>query len=109
MKTFILVALALACRLVTTGPVLAADPPKAKSAAFDSAAVKIAYSEAGEGAPVILIHGLYSSAEMNWVLPGIFKQLAEHYHVIALDRRGHGKSDKPTEEDAYGQPMVADV
>jgi len=35
--------------------------------------------------------------------------LAKKYHVIALDLRGHGQSDKPTAEDAYGQPMVDDI
>jgi len=76
---------------------------------FDSAGVKIAYVVAGEGQPVILVHGLYSSAAMNWELPGTFKMLAEHYHVIAFDLRGHGRSDKPTDDDAYGQPMVEDI
>jgi pimeloyl-ACP methyl ester carboxylesterase len=76
---------------------------------FDSAGVKIAYDVAGKGQPVILIHGLYSSAAMNWELPGTFSMLAEHYQVIALDLRGHGRSDKPTDDAAYGQPMVDDI
>ncbi|HVT88125.1 MAG TPA: alpha/beta fold hydrolase [Tepidisphaeraceae bacterium] len=76
---------------------------------FGSAGVKISYIEAGKGEPVILVHGLYSSAQMNWTAPGTFKQLAEHFHVIALDLRGHGNSGKPTSEDAYGQPMVEDI
>ena len=80
-----------------------------ESGSFDSAGVKIAYVTAGQGDPVILVHGLYSSAAMNWELPGTFELLAQHYHVVALDLRGHGQSDKPTEEAAYGQPMVDDV
>src|SRR5438105_4735903 len=76
---------------------------------FDSAGVKIAYIESGKGEDVILVHGLYSSAQMNWVMPGIFKRLAEKYRVVALDLRGHGDSDKPDAEDAYGQPMVDDI
>jgi pimeloyl-ACP methyl ester carboxylesterase len=86
-----------------------ADDRAPRSGSFDSAGVKIAYVEAGAGEPVVLVHGLYSSAMMNWVAPGTFKLLAEHYHVIALDLRGHGNSDKPTAEDAYGQPMVDDI
>ena len=70
---------------------------------------QIAYLDAGAGPPVILVHGLYSSAEMNWVLPGIFKKIAEKNRVVALDLRGHGNSDKPTDDASYGQPMVDDI
>jgi esterase/lipase len=80
-----------------------------QSGTFDSNGVKIAYIVAGQGEPVVLVHGLDSSAAMNWQLPGIFEMLAEKYRVAALDLRGHGKSDKPTEESAYGEPMVDDV
>ncbi len=76
---------------------------------FDSAGVKIHYTVEGKGEPVILIHGLYSSAMMNWGLPGITADLARNYQVIALDCRGHGQSDKPTAEGSYGVQMVEDV
>src|ERR1700683_2689294 len=78
-----------------------APNPPLQSDTFDSAGVKIAYVSAGPGQPVILVHGLYSSAEMNWQLPGTFNQLAQHYHVIAFDLRGHGKSDKPVDDASY--------
>src|SRR5262245_35470453 len=94
---------------ISSAPGLAASAADVAPHTFDSAGVRIAYVEAGSGEPVVLVHGLYSSAEMNWVLPGTFARLAEHRHVIALDLRGHGRSDKPTAEDAYGQPMVEDV
>lgn len=47
----------------------------------------------GEGTPLVMLHGLggnhlYWQHEMN--------QLKDHYQVIALDSRGHGKSDKPS-------------
>lgn len=76
---------------------------------FDSDGVKIAYVTAGKGDPVILVHGLYSSAAMNWEAPGIFDMLAKHYYVVALDLRGHGNSDKPADAAAYGQPMADDI
>jgi pimeloyl-ACP methyl ester carboxylesterase len=76
---------------------------------FDSAGVKIHYTVAGQGEPVILIHGLTSSARMNWTLPGTTAALAKHYRVIALDCRGHGQSGKPETEGAYGTNMVEDV
>lgn len=44
------------------------------------------------GEPVILLHGLGDHA-LGWLLVG--NQLANNYHPIALDMRGHGESDKP--------------
>jgi len=83
-------------------PVLHADD-------FKSGDVKIHYIVQGNGTPVVLIHGLLSSAQMNWTLPGATALVAQHHQVIALDCRGHGNSDKPLEESAYGVPMVEDV
>jgi pimeloyl-ACP methyl ester carboxylesterase len=71
--------------------------------------VKIAYFVEGEGEPVVLIHGWLSSAAINWVLPGTSALLAKDCQVIALDVRGHGLSDKPTNEDAYGVELVEDI
>jgi pimeloyl-ACP methyl ester carboxylesterase len=76
---------------------------------FNSNGVKIHYTVAGKGDPVILIHGLFGSAKTNWELPGVTAELAKHYQVIALDCRGHGQSDKPEAEGAYGTNMVEDV
>jgi pimeloyl-ACP methyl ester carboxylesterase len=56
-----------------------------------------------------LIHGLLSSAQMNWTLPGITAAVAKNHKVIALDCRGHGSSGKPVDETAYGVPMAEDV
>ena len=75
---------------------------------FLSNGVKIHYIMEGEGEPVLLIHGFSASAMMNWVLPGVFANLAKHYHVIALDNRGHGGSGKPHEVEKYGPEMVED-
>jgi pimeloyl-ACP methyl ester carboxylesterase len=86
---------------------LAASPPQQGN--FLSNGVKIHYISAGEGEPVVLIHGFCANAYNNWVLPGIFDKLAKHYHVIAIDNRGHGASGKPHEVDKYGMEMVEDV
>ncbi len=80
-----------------------------KSDFFEVEGVKIHYISAGEGQPVVLVHGLFSSAEMNWRLPGIFGELAKNFHVIAIDLPGHGLSDKPNSKAAYGQQLVEDV
>ncbi len=76
---------------------------------FDSKGVKIHYVVEGKGEPVVLIHGLTSSAAMNWELPGTVRLLSPKYQVIAFDCRGHGQSGKPTGEDQYGVEMVEDV
>jgi pimeloyl-ACP methyl ester carboxylesterase len=85
----------------------AAGLPKTQT--FDSGGVKIAYSVNGQGEPVVLIHGWLSSAGVNWALPGTTARLAKDFQVVALDLRGHGQSDKPTEEEAYGPELAEDV
>ncbi len=76
---------------------------------FDAKGVKIHYLVDGTGEPVILIHGLDSSAKLNWELPGIIDGVAVDHRVIALDLPGYGQSDKPSDPGAYGQQWVADV
>lgn len=76
---------------------------------FTSAGVKIFYTAEGSGTPVVLIHGLHSSGAMNWTMPGITAELAKTHRVIAMDCRGHGKSDKPGTDAAYGEAMAEDV
>lgn len=90
------------CLLAT--PLFAAEPKS-----FESDGVKIHFVEAGEGEPVILIHGFIASAQTNWIAPGVFDALAEDYHVIALDNRGHGQSGKPHDPASYGSQMAKDV
>lgn len=76
---------------------------------FDSDGVKIHYIVEGKGEPVVLIHGFAASIQQNWGAPGVVKALAEGYQVIALDNRGHGQSDKPHGNAAYGLKMNDDV
>ena len=76
---------------------------------FDSNGVTIRYIVEGKGEPVVLIHGFTSNLEANWGFPGTIKALAGKYRVIALDCRGHGKSDKPHDPKKYGKEMGEDV
>jgi pimeloyl-ACP methyl ester carboxylesterase len=76
---------------------------------FEASGVKVHYLVQGKGEPVVLIHGLYSSADINWQKPGIMAALAKDHQVIALDMPGHGASDKPEKDEAYGQQMADDV
>ena len=76
---------------------------------FDSAGVKIRYIEAGQGDPVILLHGYTDDIQGQWVRTGIFPALARGYRTIALDARGHGLSGKPHDRSAYGPEMGYDI
>jgi pimeloyl-ACP methyl ester carboxylesterase len=75
---------------------------------FDSAGAKIRYTIAGQGEPVLLIHGFLVNIESNWAIPGAIKELSSNFQVIAIDNRGHGKSGKPHDPKAYGIQMVED-
>jgi pimeloyl-ACP methyl ester carboxylesterase len=97
-------ALGLACSLLILPGVL-----RAEERSFDSNGVKIHYLVEGEGEPVLLIHGFIANKELQWAVPGIIKALAKDHRVIALDNRGHGKSDKPTDPRKYGTEMVEDA
>ncbi len=76
---------------------------------FTSNGVKINYAVKGKGEPVILIHGWLSSGWVNWDLPGITDALAKNYQVVRIDMPGHGSSDKPTDEKAYGPELVEHI
>src|SRR5689334_14753679 len=76
---------------------------------FDSAGVRIRYVEGGTGEPVVLVHSYTGDLEDQWVRTGIFGALEGSYRVIAFDARGHGESDKPHDDDAYGVQMAWDI
>lgn len=73
--------------------------------------IKLHFEEEGGGSPVVLLHGLSSSTQGNWIDPGIWSKLvASGRRVIGLDARGHGQSDKPHDPAAYAHDaMVRDT
>jgi pimeloyl-ACP methyl ester carboxylesterase len=75
----------------------------------DSAGVPLRYVTAGEGEPVVLAHSYSSDLEHQWVRTGVLEALSAHFRVIAFDQRGHGKSGKPHEPQAYGREMALDI
>src|SRR5205814_2372095 len=76
---------------------------------FNSNGVQIRYVEQGSGEPIILVHGFSTDIERSWIETGVFGNLARDYRVIAMNLRGHGKSDKPHDPSAYGEEMARDV
>ena len=55
--------------------------------------IELYYELNGRGDPLLLIHGLGSSAR-DWDLQVEF--FSKHYTVVTVDLRGHGKSDHPS-------------
>jgi pimeloyl-ACP methyl ester carboxylesterase len=69
-------------------------------ASFDG--TRLAIHTEGEGRPVLLLHGLFSSAQMNWIKWGHGARLATAgFKAIMLDFRVHGQSEAPREASAY--------
>jgi pimeloyl-ACP methyl ester carboxylesterase len=100
-KLLFLLSLSVSCYAFNSRP--------ASAQTFDANGVKLHYIVEGKGQPVVLIHGLQSSIRMNWQMPGVISMLSKNYQVIALDLPGHGESDKPATEAAYGTELVEDV
>ena len=70
--------------------------------------VRLAYRELGEGRPLVLIHGYFSNAFVNWIRYGHAALLAAAGHrVIMPDLRGHGDSDRPHDPAAYPKDALA--
>jgi pimeloyl-ACP methyl ester carboxylesterase len=71
--------------------------------------VELAWHEAGEGRPVVLLHGLFSNAEVNWIKFGHAAAIAQRgFRVVMPDFRAHGQSDKPHDAACYPKDVLAD-
>ena len=82
--------------------------------AFSSNGVRLAYideppSGPDRNEPILLIHGFASTHAVNWVFPLWVKTLtADGRRVIALDNRGHGRSEKLYDPAAYHTEVLAE-
>lgn len=71
--------------------------------------VELVWHETGEGRPLVLIHGYFSNAMINWVRYGHAGLLAgAGFRVIMPDLRAHGDSGKPHDAAAYPPDILAD-
>lgn len=78
-----------------------AGPPGNESI---NCAMKLHYRELGQGQPLILLHGIFGSAD-NWLTQA--RLLSSHFHTYTPDLRNHGQSPH---DDAFDYPvMAADV
>jgi pimeloyl-ACP methyl ester carboxylesterase len=74
-------------------------------ASFDG--VKLAVHRLGEGRAVVLLHGLFSDANTNWIRFGHAQRLADAgFEAIMPDLRAHGQSDKPHDPAAYPKDVL---
>jgi pimeloyl-ACP methyl ester carboxylesterase len=70
---------------------------------------EIAYLDAGEGPPIVLVHGFASTKETNWLAPGWIDTLTRAgRRAIALDNRGHGASTKFYDPARYHSAIMAE-
>jgi pimeloyl-ACP methyl ester carboxylesterase len=69
---------------------------------IDSGGVQLSGEEAGEGVPVVLLHGL--TATRRYVVMGSRNLERDGHRVIAYDARGHGRSAPAP---SYGYPELA--
>lgn len=70
--------------------------------------VRLAWREMGKGRPVVLVHGLFSDSNVNWIkFSHAEKVVAAGFRVIMPDLRAHGLSDKPRDTEAYPCGVLA--
>jgi pimeloyl-ACP methyl ester carboxylesterase len=66
----------------------------------NNAGIRIHYEVTGTGPPLVLQHGFLCSLD-DWDELGYVAALSAQYHLILIDARGHGRSDKPHDEASY--------
>lgn len=65
--------------------------------------IRLFYQDVGNGETIVFLHGLGSNSA-DWQQQ--IDYFSQKYRVIAIDCRGHGRSDKPTGK--YTIPLFAD-
>lgn len=79
---------------------MASSPTENRWTASDG--VELAWRELGAGRPVVLVHGLFSDANTNWIKFGHAEKLATAgFRAIMPDLRAHGLSSRPHDPAAY--------
>lgn len=61
---------------------------------------RIAYDVTGQGSAIVLLHGGWHTRK-NWHNAGYVRRLKDKFKTIAIDIRGNGESDKPTDPADY--------
>ncbi|GAB5486573.1 MAG: alpha/beta fold hydrolase [Parasphingorhabdus sp.] len=83
---------------VTLANKLGGKGQKYREGYIESQGQQIHYISAGEGEPIVFLHGFPS----YWfTMFGLMEEFKSDYQVIAIDGLGVGKSDAPSDVDAY--------
>jgi pimeloyl-ACP methyl ester carboxylesterase len=70
---------------------------------------QLVWHELGEGRPVVLLHGLFSDADTNWIKFGHAAEIARRgLRVVMPDLRAHGWSAKPHDGASYPPDVLVD-
>jgi pimeloyl-ACP methyl ester carboxylesterase len=77
-----------------------------RSAHVQAGPYRLHYLEAGSGPPLLLVHGLASSATQDW--GRLIAPLGRRFHVFAPDLPGFGQSERPAGAD-YSIPMQVEA
>lgn len=82
------------------------EPPVHHLPSFDG--TRLAWREIGQGRPLLLLHGLFSHARMNWLQFGTAGLLADAgLRVILPDFRAHGGSESPCDPAAWPADVLS--
>jgi 3-oxoadipate enol-lactonase len=77
----------------------------AEQLAIDAGGVTLSGERAGEGIPVVLLHGL--TATRRYVVMGSRALERSGHLVVSYDARGHGRSEPAPQPSAYGYELLA--
>lgn len=70
---------------------------------------RLAIHRMGQGRPLLLLHGLFSSAHVNWIKYGNAQILADAgFEAIMPDLRAHGESEAPHDPGAYPEDVLVE-
>jgi len=69
--------------------------------------VRIYYESEGDGLPVVMLHGALQSLE-SWRVAGYTEAMRASHQLVLVDARGHGRSDKPHDLNAYFADLMAE-
>lgn len=64
--------------------------------------------DAPAGSPTVVCHHGTGGSLQNWHRAGYVARLAPHARLLLVDSRGHGESDRPTDDGAYALRKRAD-
>jgi 3-oxoadipate enol-lactonase len=85
---------------------MAAERLEAKPFEVSADGLRLAGEEMGEGAAVVLLHGL--TATRRYVLHGSLALARRGHRLVSYDARGHGESDPAPEGSGYGYPQLTE-